>query len=229
LIQRNLTIGRVKQKLLQQAHRQGERKFHFIISLSDELRKNLKDSDRPKLISSFQHCDDCHNSMSALIPISTFFIGCHGLLALGLSYQVVMERTRTRIWHGADTGDIASQPDYLKQPNAWAALIEKLTQQTIATKESDNGVLQRTIRAHGNFIEYVPLGLLFLVALEFMQALTGFLWLLGATLLVSRIFHAWGVIETYGPSPKRAIGFFGTWLVYIMGSAACLYYSLKSF
>lgn len=167
--------------------------------------------------------------MPALIPISTFFIGRHGLLALGLSYQVVVERTRTRIWHGANTGDVASQPDYLKQPNAWAALIEKLTQQTIATKESDDGVLQRTIRAHGNFIEYVPLGLLFLVALEFMQASTGLLWLLGATLLVSRIFHAWGVIETYGPSPKRAIGFFGTCLVYILGSAACLYYSLRSF
>lgn len=167
--------------------------------------------------------------MSILIPISTFFIGCHGLLALGLSYQVVMERTRTRIWHGTNGGDIASQPDYLKQPNAWAALIEKRTQQIVVTKESDNGVLQRTIRAHGNFIEYVPLGLLFLVALEFMQASTGLLWFLEATLIVSRIFHAWGVIETYGPSPKRAIGFFGTWLVYIVGNAACLYYSLKSF
>jgi uncharacterized protein len=167
--------------------------------------------------------------MSALIPISTLFIGCHGLLALGLSYQVVIERTRTRVWHGSNTGDVASQPDYLKQPNAWAALIEKLTQQTIKTKESDDGVLQRTIRAHGNFIEYVPLGLLFLVALEFMQASAAMLWLLGATLLVSRICHAWGVIETYGPSPKRAIGFFGTWFVYILGSAACLYYSLQSF
>ncbi|MBI4782811.1 MAG: MAPEG family protein [Oscillatoriophycideae cyanobacterium NC_groundwater_1537_Pr4_S-0.65um_50_18] len=167
--------------------------------------------------------------MSALIPISTFFIGCHGLLALGLSYQVVMERTRTRIWHEANTGDVASQPDYLKQPNAWAAFIEKLTQQIVVTKESDDGVLQRTIRAYGNFIEYVPLGLLFLVALEFMQASTALLWLLGTTLIVSRIFHAWGVIETYGPSPKRAIGFLGTWLVYILGSAACLYYSFQSF
>jgi uncharacterized membrane protein YecN with MAPEG domain len=79
------------------------------------------------------------------------------------------------------------------------------------------------------FIEYVPLGLLFLVALEFMQASTYLLWLLGVTLIVSRIFHAWGVVETYGPSPKRAIGFFGTWFVYIVGSTACLYYSLRSF
>jgi uncharacterized protein len=141
----------------------------------------------------------------------------------------VVERTRTRIWHGANTGEVVSQADYLKQPNAWAAFIEKVTQQIVITKESEDGVLQRVIRAHGNFIEYVPLGLLFLVALEFMRASTVLLGLLGTTLLVSRIFHAWGVIETHGPSPKRTIGFFGTWLVYIIGSAACFYYSLQSF
>lgn len=166
--------------------------------------------------------------MSMLLPVSTFFIGCHGLLALGLSYQVVMERTRTRIWHGASAGDIASQPDYLHQPNAWAAFVEKLTRQMIAAKVTDDGRLQRAIRAHGNFIEYVPIGLLFLVALEFMQAATDWLWILGALLILSRIAHAWGVVQTYGPSPGRAIGFFGTWLVYIIGSVACLYYSLQS-
>ncbi|HEY9908593.1 MAG TPA: MAPEG family protein [Thermosynechococcaceae cyanobacterium] len=167
--------------------------------------------------------------MSALIPISTFFIGCHGLLALGLSYQVAMERTRTRIWHGTTPAEIASQPNYLKQPNAWAAFVEKLTQQSVATKEVDDGVLQRTIRAHGNFTEYVPLGLLFLIVLEWMQAASGLLWLLGATLILARIAHAWGLLQTYGPSPGRAIGFFGTWLVYIVGSVACLYYSLRQF
>ncbi|MGG6265411.1 MAPEG family protein [Leptolyngbya sp. AN03gr2] len=164
--------------------------------------------------------------MPALIPISTFFIGCHGLLALGLSYRVAIERTRQRIWHGATAAEVAAQPDYLKDPNAWAAFVEKLTQQTVARKTADDGVLQRTIRAQGNFIEYVPLGLLLLLALEWEKAPAAFLWLLGAMLILARIAHAWGVIQTYGPSPGRAIGFFGTWLVYLMGSIACLYYSL---
>lgn len=164
--------------------------------------------------------------MSALIPISTFFIGCHGLLALGLSYQVVMERTRTRIWHGSSQAEVVAQPDYLQNPNAWAAFVEKLSQQTVVKKTADDGVLQRSVRAYGNFIEYVPIGLLFLVALELMQASSWLLWLLGGTLVVARIAHAWGVIRTYGPSPGRAIGFFGTWLVYIVGSLACLYYSV---
>lgn len=38
-------------------------------------------------------------------------------------------------------------------------------------------MLQRTIRAHGNFTEYVPLSLMFLIALEWMQALKGLLWM----------------------------------------------------
>lgn len=164
--------------------------------------------------------------MPALIPISTFFIGCHGLLALGLSYRVAIERTRSRIWHGATAAEVAAQPDYLENPNPWAAFVEKLTQQAVEIKPADDGVLQRTIRAHGNFIEYVPLGLLLLLALELEKAPAVFLWVLGAMLILARISHAWGVIQTYGPSPGRAIGFFGTWLVYLMGSIACLYYSV---
>ncbi|BAY28918.1 hypothetical protein NIES2107_07560 [Nostoc carneum NIES-2107] len=167
--------------------------------------------------------------MLVLIPISTFFIGCHGLLALLLSYLVAIERTRTRIWHGASPGEVASQPNYLNHPNAWAEFVEKITQQSIVTKNIEDGVLQRTIRAHGNFTEYVPLSLMFLIALELMQAERVLLWMLGTLLIVARIAHTWGLIQTYGPSPGRAIGFFGTWLVYLVGSLACIYYSVKQF
>ncbi|MBD2536168.1 MAPEG family protein [Nostoc flagelliforme FACHB-838] len=167
--------------------------------------------------------------MPVLIPISTFFIGCHGLLALGLSYRVAMERTRTRIWHGASLSEVASQPNYLASPNAWAKFVEKMTQQFILTKNIEDGALQRTIRAHGNFTEYVPQSLIFLIVLELMQAFNGLLWMLGTLLMLARISHAWGLIHTYGPSPGRAIGFFGTWLVYLVGSLVCLYYSVQQF
>ncbi|MBD2209776.1 MAPEG family protein [Nostoc linckia FACHB-104] len=167
--------------------------------------------------------------MMVLIPISTFFLGCHGLLALFLSYLVAMERTRTRIWHGASPGEVASQPNYLDRPNAWAQFVEKITQQFIVAKNMEDGALQRTMRAYGNFTEYVPLGLMFLIALELMQAERGMLWMLGTLLIVARIAHAWGLIQTYGPSPGRAIGFFGTWVVYVVGSMACIYYSVQKF
>ena len=171
------------------------------------------------------------------IPISTLFIGINGLIALILSYIVAMERTRTRVWHGESQEDVAMQPRYLK-PNAWAAFFENLTQKSAGGSSgsrfeqaqklvttSDDGVLQRKVRAHGNFTEYVPLGLLFLIALELMQH-NWLVWLLGSTLTIGRITHAYGLIQTYGPSPGRAIGFFMTWFVYGVGAGACIYFGL---
>ena len=189
------------------------------------------------------------------IPISTIFIGINGLIALTLSYIVAMERTRTRVWHGESQEDVAMQPRYLK-PNAWAAFFENLTQksaggssgadrlgtssesqaaplwgsrfeqaQKLVVTTSDDGMLQRKVRAHGNFTEYVPLGLLFLVALELMQQ-NWLVWLLGSTLTLGRIAHAYGLIKTYGPSPGRASGFFMTWFVYGVGAGACIYFGL---
>jgi len=156
------------------------------------------------------------------IPISTLFIGINGLVALVLSYIVVMERTRTRVWHGESKEDVAMQPDPLAHPTAWVSTVESMSQKFSATLV-DAGALQRKVRAHANFVEYVPLGLLFIVALELMHS-PWLVWLLGGTLTIARIVYAYGVITTYGPSVGRAIGFFGTWLVYIIGASACVYY-----
>lgn len=168
--------------------------------------------------------------MKNLIPVSTLFIGINGLTALTLSYIAVMERTKTRIWHGESPDDVAKQPDPLASPNAWATMVETTTQKLIAntkSDESDDGLLQRKVRAYGNFTEYVPHGLLFVLALELMQGETWLVWLLGAILTFARVAHAWGVIQNYGPSPGRAIGFFLTWFVYIVGSLACIYYGFR--
>lgn len=149
------------------------------------------------------------------IPISTLFIGIHGFIALALSYIVVMERIKTRVWHGESKEDVIMQPDPLANPTAWVSKVENITQKLIASK-ADEGILQRKVRAHGNFAEYVPMGLLFLVALELMSSPNWLLWLLGTTLAIARIIYAWGIIETYGPSIKRATGFFR--------HLVCLYY-----
>ncbi|GAB4214102.1 MAG: hypothetical protein OHK0012_11440 [Synechococcales cyanobacterium] len=161
-----------------------------------------------------------------LIPISTVFVGLHGLMALALSYLVVMERTRTRLWHGESQTDVINQPNYLAQPNPWAAFVERYTQKAVITKTADDGVLQRKVRAYGNFTEYVPLGLLFIIALELMGTSPWILWGLGGALTLGRVAHAWGLTTTYGPSPGRAIGFFLTWFVYLAGASACLYYGI---
>ena len=159
-------------------------------------------------------------------PVSAFFVGLHGFGALLLSYIVVVERTRTRIWHGESETEVMKQPNYLENPNRWVAFVENYTQKSIAPKTIDDGVLQRKVRAYGNFTEYVPLGLLFVITLELMHAPTWLLWLIGSALAVGRVAHTWGLIRTYGPSPGRAIGFFLTWFVYVVGASACIYYGI---
>ena len=61
---------------------------------------------------------------------------------------------------------------------------------------------------------------------ELAHAQTGLMWFLGAALTIARIIYAYGVITKYSPSIRRAIGFFGTWFVYVVGSLACVYYGV---
>lgn len=160
------------------------------------------------------------------IPVSSLFVGLNGLTAFALSYIVVMERAKTRIWHGEAKSEVRCQPSYLDHPNAWAAFVESYTQKSLITKTSEDGILQRKVRAYGNFAEYVPLGILFITMLELMHLPAWMLWLLGSALTIGRVAHEWGLITTYGPSPGRAVGFFLTWLVYIVGPVACIYYGV---
>ncbi len=162
-----------------------------------------------------------------IIPISTLFIGINGFVALGLSYIVVVERIKTRVWHGGSLEDVKMQIDPLVNPTTWVATVEKTSQKLATSQAIDAGALQRKVRAHGNFVEYVPLGLLFIVALELMRSPNWLLWLLAITFTVARLIYAWGVINTYGPSIGRAIGFFATWFVYIVGASACVYYGFQ--
>jgi len=53
--------------------------------------------------------------------------------------------------------------------------------------------LDRAIRAHGNFSEYVPLGLLLIGALELNGAPLALVALLGLVLVCGRFFHAKGI------------------------------------
>lgn len=166
--------------------------------------------------------------MENAIPISTLFVGVNGIIAFALSYIAADERVKSRVWHGESKKDVIQQPDPLANPNAWAANVENMAQKMFPDAVKDDGLLQRKVRAHGNFAEYVPHGLLFILVLELMQAQTSLVWLLGGMLTIAHVAHAWGLINTYGPSVGRAIGFFVTWFVYLVGSLACIYYGFKS-
>lgn len=70
----------------------------------------------------------------------------------------------------------------------------------------DHPDLARAIRAHANAVEYLPLALLMLVLLALEQAPPWALHLCGATLIVARVLHAFGLSHHSGRSFGRFVG-----------------------
>jgi uncharacterized membrane protein YecN with MAPEG domain len=66
--------------------------------------------------------------------------------------------------------------------------------------DADDEILRRRIRAHGNFTEYVPTGLIALGLVEWTAAPALLVWVLGLTLLVARLLHAYGMLYTSTPA-----------------------------
>ena len=73
--------------------------------------------------------------------------------------------------------------------------------------------LARKVRAHGNFIENVPLALLMLGLLELSGLGASWLWGLGGVLLLARLLHAYGLSRHSGVSTGRFWGVILTWVV----------------
>lgn len=79
----------------------------------------------------------------------------------------------------------------------------------------DQNLLDHHARAHGNFIEYVPMVLTGLAILEFEAAPVWLLILLGGIMAVGRLAHAYSLIVAevrYKLFKWRAVGMALTWL-----------------
>ncbi len=64
--------------------------------------------------------------------------------------------------------------------------------------------LQRAIRAHANAIEYMPIGLLLLLGLEFNQAPLWLVHILGVAFVAGRVLHAFAMPTMV--MPRRVLG-----------------------
>jgi hypothetical protein len=78
--------------------------------------------------------------------------------------------------------------------------------------------LQRAIRAHANAVENLPLALILLLAVELADVATWALHAAGATLVIGRVLHGWGLNRSAGASFGRVAGMTLTWGV--MGALA---------
>jgi len=90
------------------------------------------------------------------------------------------------------------------------------------------GVLSKRIRAHGNFIEYVPMALILIGLLESRGTAGWLVHVLGIVLVVSRILHPFG-LSMKPPNAPRAVGASGTLLVLLVGGVLLLLSVLFNF
>ena len=86
--------------------------------------------------------------------------------------------------------------------------------------------LERMIRVFGNHAEFVPIGLILLIALEFVQAPVWYCHAVGLTLLLGRVLHAMGLSRTAGASAGRAGGTLLTLVSLLLSSVGIIIFSL---
>lgn len=82
--------------------------------------------------------------------------------------------------------------------------------------------LLQAIRAHGNTSEQAPYFLALVIMLYLAGAPGSFIHGFGALFIVSRVFHAQGLMQSSKLSAGRSFGTLGTWLAFALGIGALL-------
>jgi uncharacterized protein len=76
----------------------------------------------------------------------------------------------------------------------------------VSLGDAGHHTLQRAIRAHANFAEYVPLALLLMLMTELRGAPAWLLHSMGSALLLARCSHAYGLSSASTQAPFRSAG-----------------------
>ncbi len=104
------------------------------------------------------------------------------------------------------------------------AVIRVRRRESVALLDGGFPDLIRAMRAHGNFVEYAPIALLFMALLELNGAPAAALHGLGAVLLGGRLAHAYAI--TYSDLRARVAGMIATFTVLGLGSVGLIAQSL---
>lgn len=96
----------------------------------------------------------------------------------------------------------------------------------IAFGHGGNEDLERLNRVLGNHTEYVPIGLLLLVGLEFVQAPVLYMHACGLLLLTGRLLHAFGLGRTKNISKPRFFGMILTFASLLLASIGVSLFSI---
>jgi len=93
----------------------------------------------------------------------------------------------------------------------------------VAVGDGGNVLMLRAMRVHGNFTEYVPLGLLMIAGAEVLSAPAALVHGLGNLLIVGRLVHAFGVSQESEVFAYRVGGMALTFTCYLAAAAAIIW------
>ena len=97
----------------------------------------------------------------------------------------------------------------------------------VAYGTGEHDLIERRVRAHGNFAEYVPLALVLMGVLESMSWSVFYLHACGLALLAGRLAHAYSCEGEAPKLPWRAAGMILTFSCLIALAIACLVAALR--
>ena len=101
-------------------------------------------------------------------------------------------------------------------------VIGKRRQFQIGIGTNGEALLERAVRVHANFAEYVPLALVLMFLAEYSGLAPLYLHILGLTLLLGRLSHAYGVQQLKEPLKFRVFGMLLTFSVLLLSAIAIL-------
>lgn len=93
--------------------------------------------------------------------------------------------------------------------------------------EPQNMELAEKVRVHQNFLEYVPMIIILMGAIELNAGSSVFLHVVGVALIVSRIAHAIGLKADNIEHPGRLVGAGGTALITLVAAVYALWIAVK--
>jgi uncharacterized membrane protein YecN with MAPEG domain len=109
-----------------------------------------------------------------------------------------------------------------------AGLFRSKTGISVLFGEPVNLELAQRVRAHQNFLEYVPMIVILMGIIEINGGSLIFLHVVGVALILSRIFHAAGLRYDNMAHPGRAIGAGGTMLITLVAAGYAIWMSVAS-
>lgn len=107
-------------------------------------------------------------------------------------------------------------------------VVQRRASAKISIGHGGDPVMERRMRVHANFAEYVPLALLLLAFMEMQRHSIYIIHILCIVLVLARIIHAIGVTPVNESFPMRVASVLATWAVLVIAAIFLLVNGLRA-